>query len=63
MLYNFVHYFGAPFGRHDDWLLTDEQKIEIAKKRAAEDLAKKLLENAVAKIDEHGNVEGYFEIP
>lgn len=63
MLYNFVHYFGAPFGYHGDQYLTDEQKLEIAKRKAAEDLAKKLLENAVFKVNELGHVEGYIEIP
>lgn len=61
MLYHFMHYFDMP---HQLYVnpLTDEQKLDIAKRKAADQLAEKLLENAVFKINKQGNVEGYFEI-
>lgn len=62
MIYHFVHYFGLP-GPWQYRHISDDEKLEIAKAKAAEDLAKKLLENAVFKVNEVGDVEGYIEIP
>lgn len=62
MVYHFIHYFG-PFSAYDARPLPDERKLEIAKVKAAEDLAKKLLENAHFKVNDVGDVEGYIEIP
>ena len=62
MRYNFIHYFGL-CGYETRFPLSDEKKLEIAKERAAHDLAKKLLENAEFKINSSGDVEGYIEIP
>lgn len=63
MVYHFKHYFNH-FGsigdpRND---IPDERKVEIAKQRAMEDLAKKLLEHAHFEVDKEGNVEGYIYI-
>jgi hypothetical protein len=57
-----MHYFNHPLGWQNGSLLTDEQKIEIAKTNAAKDLAKKLLETAQFKVNEQGNVEGTLYI-
>jgi hypothetical protein len=56
-----VHYFG--FGYSASSYLTDEQKLEIAKRKAAEDLAKELLKHAVFTINQQGDVEGIIDIP
>ena len=61
--YHFKHYFnlwGSVGNPRND--IPDETKIEIAKKRAAEDLAKQLLENAHFEIDKEGNVNGVLYI-
>lgn len=44
------------------YYLTDEHKIRLAKKNAAEKLARKIIENSEFKIDEEGNVVGTIEI-
>lgn len=58
MTYHFVHYF-IPGMSH----IPEKDRIEIAKRRAAEDLAKEFMEHAHCKIDEVGNVVGKIEIP
>lgn len=54
------------FHRFDVWpyaMLSDEEKIRIAKEKAAIDLAKALLEDAEFKITENGNcVSGVIRI-
>ena len=62
MLFHFIHYFG-PFSAYDARPLPDERKLEIAKAKAAEDPAKRLLKNAHFKVNDHGDVEGWIEIP
>lgn len=62
MIYHFMHYFETPTGPYYPFPLSDEKKLEIAKRKAADQLAEKLLENSVFKVNEQGNVEGYFEI-
>ena len=63
MVYHFKHYFnlwgsiGDP--RYD---IPDERKIEIAKEKAAEDLAKKLLEHSHFEVDKEGNVDGVIYV-
>lgn len=63
MVYHFKHYFnlwgsiGDP--RYD---ISDERKIEIAKEKAAKDLAKKLLEHSKFEVDECGNVDGVIYV-
>ena len=61
MRYNFVYYFG-PCGPWQYRHVTDEEKLKIAKAKAAEDLAKKIIEQGVFKVNQAGDVEGYFEI-
>lgn len=58
MIYHFIQYFDT---YHCSYL-SDEKKLEIAKQRAAEDLAKKLLENVHFEIDMCGNVTGYINV-
>lgn len=55
MIYRFVHYFA-------DANLTDEQKIEIAVRKATEDLAIELMKRAEADVTLEGNVRGYVKI-
>lgn len=65
MRYHFMHYFEHPLAagvHYGIQQLSDEDKIRIAKKKAVRDLAEKLLETAVFKVDSYGNVEGYVDI-
>ena len=62
MIYHFIHYF-SPATHYQYRHISDEEKLEIAKAKAAKDLAEKLLENAVFKVNRVGDVEGYIEIP
>ena len=58
MTFHFIHYF-VPGMSH----IPEKDRIEIARKRAAEDLAKEFLKYARAEIDEVGNVHGRIELP
>lgn len=58
MVYRFIHYF--PDERYRP--LTNAEKLQIAKSRAAEDLAKELMRNAVFEITDDGNVRGQIKI-
>ena len=55
MIFNFVHYFANNN-------LTDDQKIEIAVRRAAEDFATELMKRAEAYVTPEGNVRGHVKI-
>ena len=41
----------------------DDQKLELAKRRAAEDLTKMLMKHADFRVDKEGNVEGIIVLP
>lgn len=58
MMYYFVHYF-VPGMSH----IPEEDRIEIARARAVDDLAKELMKHARFKIDKDGNVRGELEFP
>ena len=53
MTYHFVHYFEPSHG-----YIPEEKKLEIARERAIEDLAKELMKHAHFELDEVGNVRG-----
>ena len=55
MTYRFVHYFM-------DTNLTDDQKIEIAVRKATEGLAIELMERAEVDVTPEGDVRGYVRI-
>lgn len=64
MTYHFMHYFDVPsYREHLKFALTDEQKLELAKRRAAEDITKMLMQNADFYIDKDGNVRGTITLP
>lgn len=64
MTYHFMHYFDIPSYRDNlRFALTDEQKLELAKRRAAEDLTKMLMQNADFHVDKDGNVRGVIVLP
>lgn len=64
MTYHFMHYFDIPSYREAlRFKLTDEQKLELAKRRAAEDLTKMLMKNADFHVDADGNVRGTIVLP
>jgi hypothetical protein len=59
-----MHYFDIPSYRESlRFQLTDEQKLELARRRAADDLTKILMKNAEFHVDKDGNVRGTINIP
>lgn len=58
MVYHVLHFFDDRYDRYTREPLTPEQKIEIAKKKAAQDLAEELLKNSKFEVDKDGNVRG-----
>lgn len=58
MTYHFMHYFD----QYNTYPLTDDRKLEIAKRRAIDNLAQELMKNAVFEIDKDGNVRGTLKI-
>lgn len=58
MTYHFVQYFDPGMSH-----IPKDARIEIARKRAIEDLAKELMKNAHFELDEVGNVKGTLEMP
>lgn len=58
MTYHFVYYFTPGMGH-----IPEKDRIEIAKCKAIEDLAKELMKNAHFELDEVGNVKGTLEMP
>ena len=64
MTYHFRHYFNIPsYTQALKFQLTDDQKLELAKRRAAEDLTKMLMKHADFRVDKEGNVEGIIVLP
>lgn len=57
MTYHFVHYFDPGYG-----YIPEEKKLEIARERAIEDLAKELMKYAHFEVDYYGNVVGKLRI-
>lgn len=58
MTYHFFQYF-VPGMSH----IPKDARIEMARRRAIEDLAKELMKNAHFELDEVGNVKGTLVIP
>lgn len=64
MTYHFMHYFNVPsYTEHLKFKLTDEQKLELARRRAINDLVDMFMKNSEFYVDADGNVRGTLVIP